>query len=48
MTLWNGSHGADSAVVPSELVFRAVSLEVSVSDFTTFTRSDLAIDVLVR
>jgi hypothetical protein len=48
MTLWNGRHGADSAVVPFEPVFRALSLEVSVSDFTTFSRSDLAFDVLVR
>ena len=42
MTLWNGHHGADSAVVPSGLVFRALSPEVSVSDFTELYRSELA------
>jgi hypothetical protein len=48
MILWNGRHGADSAVVPCEMVLRAVSLAVSVSGFTKVYRSDLAFDVLVR
>jgi hypothetical protein len=48
MTLWNECHGADSAVVPSEVVFQALTLADSVSCFTRVNRSVLAFDVPVR
>ena len=48
MILWNGRHGANSAVVPSELALRVLSLAASVSDFPTLNRSVLAFDMLVR
>ena len=47
MILWNGRHGADSAVVPSGLIVSALSPEVSVGYFKTLNRNDLAFDVLV-
>jgi hypothetical protein len=47
MTLWNGHHGVDSAVVPSELIVSPLSPELSVVYFKKLNLNDLAFDVLV-
>jgi hypothetical protein len=47
MILWNRHHGADSAVVPFELVFSKLVREISVSCDHALFRSDLAFNVPV-